>query len=172
MGSRSTHGILFDFYHKLKKDPSRLEILGDGNQRKSYVHVSDCVKGVIHATQTQSSPFEYYNLGTKDHVVIREIPEIVTEAMGLQNVEMVYTGGHKGAGWKGDVKFMTLAVDKIISTGWMYDLNSRQTLEKAVREIISALNDQRSRTLISRFQKCISNTVPLETQEFLIWPEG
>ncbi len=78
-------------------------------------------------------------IGTKDHVVIREIPEIVTEAMGLQNVEMVYTGGHKGAGWKGDVKFMTLAVDKIISTGWMYDLNSRQTLEKAVREIISEL---------------------------------
>jgi UDP-glucose 4-epimerase len=139
VGSRSTHGILFDFYHKLKKDPSKLEILGDGLQRKSYIHVSDCVRGVIHATKVQESPFEYYNLGTKDYVIIKEIPDIVTEAMGLRDVDYVFTGGHKGAGWKGDVKFMSLAVDKIIETGWMYELNSRQTLEKAVREIIAEL---------------------------------
>lgn len=139
VGSRSTHGILFDFYHKLKANPSSLEILGDGLQRKSYIHVSDCVEGVIHATDTQKSNFEYYNVGTKDYVVINQIPGIVTEAMGLQDVQYNYTGGHKGAGWKGDVKFMSLAVDKILSTGWKYRLNSTQTLEKAVREIISDL---------------------------------
>jgi UDP-glucose 4-epimerase len=139
VGSRSTHGILFDFYHKLKKDPAKLEILGDGLQRKSYIHVSDCVEGVIHATETQETMFEYFNVGTKDYAVINQIPGIVTEAMGLENVEYVYTGGHKGAGWKGDVKFMSLAVDKILATGWQYKLNSTQTLEKAVREIISDL---------------------------------
>ncbi len=141
VGSRSTHGILFDFYHKLMKDPSRLEILGDGLQRKSYIHVSDCVKGVIHATDDQESPFEYYNVGTRDYVEIKQIPQIVVEAMELDNVEFVYTGGHKGAGWKGDVKFMSLAVDKIISTGWEYDLDSKQTLELAIREIISDLKE-------------------------------
>ena len=140
VGSRSTHGILFDFYHKLKEDPKRLEILGDGLQRKSYIHVSDCVEGVIHATEYQKTPFEYYNLGTRDYVEIKEIPDIVCEAMGLDDVEYVYTGGHKGAGWKGDVKFMSLAVDKIISTGWMYELNSRETLERAIREIIEDLS--------------------------------
>jgi len=139
VGSRSTHGILFDFYHKLKNDPTSLEILGDGMQRKSYIHVSDCVDAVIHATETQESMFDYYNVGTADYVVIKEIPDIVCDALDLTDVEYRYTGGHKGAGWKGDVKFMSLAVDKIISTGWMYKLNSRQTLEKAVREIISDL---------------------------------
>ncbi|MGA1822432.1 MAG: NAD-dependent epimerase/dehydratase family protein [Thermoplasmatota archaeon] len=139
VGSRSTHGILFDFYHKLKGDPTSLQILGDGLQRKSYIHVSDCVDAVIHATENQDANFEYYNVGTKDYVVIKEIPDIVCEAMGLEDVKYNYTGGHKGAGWKGDVKFMSLSVDKIISTGWMYKLNSRQTLEKAVREIIADL---------------------------------
>lgn len=139
VGSRSTHGILFDFYRKLNKDPTRLEILGDGLQRKSYIHVTDCVRGVIHATKVQESPFEYYNLGTKDYVVIKEIPDIVTGAMGLKDVDYVFTGGHKGAGWKGDVKFMSLAVDKIIETGWMYKLNSHETLERAIREIIAEM---------------------------------
>ncbi|MGA1872879.1 MAG: NAD-dependent epimerase/dehydratase family protein [Thermoplasmatota archaeon] len=141
VGSRSTHGILFDFYHKLKKDPRRLEILGDGLQRKSYIHVSDCVEGVLHATETQGSMFEYYNVGTEDFAVINQIPGIVIEAMGLDNVELHYTGGHKGAGWKGDVKYMSLAVDKILSTGWRYRLNSIKTLERAIREIIFDLEN-------------------------------
>jgi len=139
VGSRSTHGILFDFYHKLKKDPTKLEILGDGLQRKSYIHVSDCVEGVLHATETQRTMFEYFNLGTDDYAVVNQIPGIVTEAMGLDDVEFHYTGGHKGAGWKGDVKFMSLAVDKIMGTGWKYRYNSVETLKLAVREIISDL---------------------------------
>jgi len=139
VGSRSTHGILFDFYHKLKQDPTRLEILGDGLQRKSYIHVSDCVEGVLHATETQKTDFEYFNVGTDGFAVINQIPGIVTEAMGLENVDFHYTGGHKGAGWKGDVKYMSLAVDKILATGWQYRYDSVQTLEKAVREIISDL---------------------------------
>ncbi|MBN1539843.1 MAG: NAD-dependent epimerase/dehydratase family protein [Candidatus Thermoplasmatota archaeon] len=139
VGSRSTHGILFDLYHKLKKDPKRLEILGDGLQRKSYIHVSDCVEGLLHATETQTSMFEYFNLGTDDYAVIKQIPGIVIDAMGLKNVELHYTGGHKGAGWKGDVKYMSLAIDKILATGWRYRYNSIETLKKAVREIISDL---------------------------------
>ncbi|MEA3557930.1 MAG: UDP-glucose 4-epimerase, partial [Candidatus Thermoplasmatota archaeon] len=97
--------------------------------------------GVIHATENQGSMFEYYNVGTSDYVEIKQIPDVVSEAMGLDEVEYVYTGGHKGAGWKGDVKFMSLAVDKILATGWNFKLNSRQTLEKAIREIISDLQD-------------------------------
>ena len=71
--------------------------------------------------------------------MIKEIPDIVTGAMGLKDVDYVFTGGHKGAGWKGDVKFMSLAVDKIIETGWMYKLNSHETLERAIREIIAEM---------------------------------
>ncbi|MBN1390303.1 MAG: NAD-dependent epimerase/dehydratase family protein [Candidatus Thermoplasmatota archaeon] len=137
VGSRSTHGILFDLYHKLKRDPTRLEILGDGLQRKSYIHVSDCVDAVLHATETQRSMFEYYNIGTKDHAVINQIPLIIIEAMGLKDVEVYYTGGHKGAGWKGDVKFMSLAVNKILATGWEFRYDSIESLKKAAKEIIS-----------------------------------
>jgi UDP-glucose 4-epimerase len=140
VGSRSTHGILYDFYHKLKRDPHKLEILGDGSQRKSYIHVTDCVEAVIHATEIQEGMMEYYNVGTGDHVEIREIPNIVCEAMGLRDVEYVFTGGFKGAGWKGDVKYMSLAIDRILATGWSYNLNSRQSLERAVREIIDDLS--------------------------------
>ncbi len=139
VGPRSTHGILIDFMRKLKKDPTRLEILGDGTQRKSYIHVSDCVEGVIHATETQRTQFEYFNVGTDDFIEIRHIPDIVVKAMGLNGVRYDYTGGHKGAGWKGDVKYMSLDIKKLLSTGWTYHHDSRGSLEKAASEIFKEL---------------------------------
>ncbi len=135
VGSRSTHGILVDFIRKLRTDPGKLEILGDGTQRKSYIHVSDCVRGVIDASSGQKSSFEHYNLGTDDSVSVTEIADIVKGAMGLENVRYDYTGGHGGAGWVGDVKVMSLSIDKIKKIGWMYKLDSRTSLDRAVREI-------------------------------------
>jgi len=143
VGSRSTHGILIDFVKKLLSDPSKLEILGDGMQRKSYIHVSDCVRGVIHATEVQTTPFEYYNLGTDDWILIRDIAEIVLAAMDLPKAQRVFTGGYRGAGWKGDVKLMSLSIDKIKATGWSYELDSRGSLERAVREIMADLGLQK-----------------------------
>ncbi|MCU0798201.1 MAG: SDR family NAD(P)-dependent oxidoreductase [Candidatus Thermoplasmatota archaeon] len=139
VGSRSTHGILIDLMRKLKKDPTRLEILGDGSQRKSYIHVSDCVDGVIHATEAQKTQFEYYNVGTDGFIEIRNIPDIVVRAMGLKDVRLEFTGGHKGAGWKGDVKYMSLDIRKLLSTGWTYHHDSRRSLEMAASEIFKEL---------------------------------
>jgi len=141
VGSRSTHGILFDFARKLMADPGRLEILGDGSQRKSYIHVSDCVRGVMEATEGQRSRFEYYNLGTDDSIEIKEIPDIVIRAMGLEGVEKVFTGGYKGAGWKGDVKYMSWSIEKMKASGGDHKLNTRQSLEKAIAEILAELAD-------------------------------
>ncbi len=139
VGPRSTHGILIDFMRKLKNDPTRLEILGDGTQRKSYIHVSDCVEGVIHATEGQRTLFEYYNVGTDDYIEIKNIPDIVVNAMGLKGVRFEFSGGHKGAGWKGDVKYMSLNIKKLLSTGWVYHHNSKQSLERAALEIYKEL---------------------------------
>lgn len=138
VGSRSTHGILVDFIRKLREDPARLEILGDGTQRKSYIHVSDCVEGMIHATQAQRASFEYYNLGTDDSVNVDGIADIVLEGMDLQGASKIFTGGYRGAGWKGDVKFMSLSIDKMRSAGWTYELNSEQSLRTALKELLES----------------------------------
>jgi len=136
VGSRSTHGILIDFINKLKKDPTSLEILGDGTQMKSYIHVSDCVRGMRFATERQVGMFEYFNLGTDDSTTVTRIAHIVIEAMGLQDVELVYTGGYRGAGWKGDVKYMSLKIDKIKELGWNYRMNSEKSLRSACEELL------------------------------------
>jgi len=137
VGSRSTHGILIDLARKLMADRTKVDVLGDGTQQKSYIHVSDCVEGVLHATEVQRTPFEYYNLGTDDWILVRDIADVVLQGMGLTRAKKVFTGGHKGAGWKGDVKFMSLSIAKMKATGWGYRYNSRQSLEKALEEILS-----------------------------------
>jgi UDP-glucose 4-epimerase len=139
VGPRSTHGILIDLARKLMADPSHVDVLGDGTQQKSYIHVSDCVEGVLHATEVQRTPFEYYNLGTDDWILVRDIVDVILKGMGLESARKVFTGGYKGAGWKGDVKLMSLAIGKIRSTGWNYRFNSKQSLEKALSELLPEL---------------------------------
>jgi UDP-glucose 4-epimerase len=137
VGSRSTHGILIDLARKLMADRTKVDVLGDGTQQKSYIHVSDCCEGVLHATEVQRTPFEYYNLGTDDWILVRDIVDVILGGMGLESARKNFTGGHKGAGWKGDVKFMSLSIDKIRATGWNYRYNTRQSLERALSEILS-----------------------------------
>ncbi|HEX2924507.1 MAG TPA: UDP-glucose 4-epimerase, partial [Chloroflexota bacterium] len=81
---------------------------------------------------------EIYNLGSKDWMTVKDIADIVTEEMGLQDVEYQWTGGVKGGrGWVGDVKKMLLAVDKLESRGWEPRLNSKEAIRRAVQEIIA-----------------------------------
>lgn len=139
IGKRSNHGVIYDFINKLRRTPERLEILGDGTQRKSYLHVSDTVEGMLHVFEhfrKGSDVVDYYNLGNDDWITVREIAEIVSEEMGL-NPEFVFTGGVDGGrGWKGDVKFMRLSIEKAKKTGWRPRLNSYEAVRKTVRELL------------------------------------
>ncbi|MFQ6127838.1 MAG: NAD-dependent epimerase/dehydratase family protein [Thermoplasmata archaeon] len=138
VGSRSTHGVIHDFVEKLRRDPSRLEILGrDPGTVKSYCHISDCVQALIHGWKVLSEPVEIFNIGSEDAIDVKRIADIVTEEMGLEDVAYRWTGGvDDGRGWKGDVREMLLSVEKLKSTGWRPRYSSEDAVRLATRELI------------------------------------
>lgn len=97
-GERSRHGIMFDFFHKLRRDPSRLEVLGDGKQDKSCLHVSDCVSATLLAWKMQEKAFDVFNVGGAEKRTADDIASLVSSAMGL-GPELSHTCS--GGGWKG-----------------------------------------------------------------------
>jgi len=142
IGERSNHGVIYDFINKLRKNPERLEILGDGTQRKSYLHVSDTVDGMLYLFEefkNEGKIYDIYNLGSEDWITVKEIAEIVSKAMNL-DPEFYFTGGVDGGrGWKGDVKFMRLSIKKAKSRGWKPRMNSYQAVERTVRELLESI---------------------------------
>lgn len=136
VGSRGTHGITVDFINKLRENPAQLEILGDGKQEKSYLHVSECVNAIIFAMENSKREINIFNIGSEDTISATGIGKIVVEEMGLSNVSFAYTGGSRG--WKGDVPKMRLAIEKLKEIGWKPVYSS----EKSVRETARALLDE------------------------------
>lgn len=134
VGKRSTHGVIYDFVNKLEKNPSELEILGDGTQCKSYFLVDDCIDAMIHTIALQKKQVELYNIGSVDMIDVTELAKIVVSELGLKDVKFRYTGGVDGGrGWKGDVKLMQLSIDKLISSGYIPKSNSREAVRETVR---------------------------------------
>jgi UDP-glucose 4-epimerase len=140
VGDRSNHGVTFDFHRKLLKDPSRLEILGDGRQNKSYCHVSDCVWGILSAeSAARGRRYDVFNIGSEDMIDVVTIAKIVTEEMGLKSVRFDFTGGVEGGrGWKGDVKVMRLAVDKLQASGWRPRFGSAEAIRLTARSLVGS----------------------------------
>ncbi len=114
-GPGSTHGVMFDFFKKLKSDPSRLEILGNGKQEKSYLYVSDCVSATLAASAKQKAVFEAYNVGSREKASVNEIARLACASLNA-SPKLSYTGGERG--WTGDVKAMLLDTAKIEKLGW------------------------------------------------------
>jgi UDP-glucose 4-epimerase len=133
VGSRSTHGITVDFIRKLRENPSLLEILGDGKQEKSYLHVSECVDAILFAIEKSKEDVNIFNIGSEDTISATKIAETIVEEMKLSNVSFTYTGGKRG--WKGDVPKMRLGIEKLKEIGW----NPIYSSEKSVRETARAL---------------------------------
>ncbi len=134
IGSRSTHGVIYDFINKLKKDPSRLTILGDGRQSKSYLHVSDCVDAMLFAVERQGGPVNIFNIGSEDRIDVTSIARMVAAEMGLNGVVLEYTGGVRG--WAGDVPCMCLSIDRIKALGWRPKHNSEESVRECIRSLI------------------------------------
>jgi UDP-glucose 4-epimerase len=141
VGSRSRHGILWDFIQKLRTNPNELEILGDGTQIKSYVHVTDCINAVFLSAESflqSDRRVEVYNLSSPDQVSVKRIAEIVVEELGLRGVKVKFTGGVDGGrGWFGDVKVMHLSVAKLMRLGWRPKLNSEGAIRAAAKELVA-----------------------------------
>jgi UDP-glucose 4-epimerase len=137
VGSRQTHGVTLDFIKKLSKDPSKLTILGDGNQYKSYIHISDIVKAVLLANKSNKQ-YDVYNVATGDYITVKEIANLVVSNMKLNNVIFEYSGGNKG--WKGDVAKVILNTDKIRNLGWKNILNTKEAISKSILDILKDLS--------------------------------
>lgn len=132
VGNRLRHGVIYDFIHKLRENPEELEILGDGEQEKSYIHIDDCVKAMEIGLRAGGG-FNVLNIGTESQVKVREIAEIVSEEMGL-DPEFKYAGGSRG--WIGDVPKMLLVPEKLKELGWKSEYGSREAVRKATRELL------------------------------------
>lgn len=140
VGSRSNHGVIYDFVKKLQKNNSTLEVLGDGKQTKSYVHVNDCIDGFFFSALNKKNKVELFNMGNVDDTNVLKIAEIVIEMLGLKNVEIKITGGVDGGrGWKGDVKKMNLDISKLKNLGWSPKISSDEAVKLSTTEILQEL---------------------------------
>jgi UDP-glucose 4-epimerase len=115
LGPRYTHGHVMDFWRKLKRDPSRLEVLGDGRQRKSYLHVSDCVAAILVAVDRAPGPIGIYNLGHDESIVVDHSIAIISRTLGV-SPRLEYGGGQRG--WVGDSPRIELDIRRIRGLGW------------------------------------------------------
>ena len=136
VGARGTHGVIFDFIHKLKADPTRLEVLGDGRQERSYMEVRDCAAAMLHLVATADEPINCYNLGSSDTCSVRRIAEIVVAESGLPDVSIEYTGGDRG--WAGDVPKAMLDASRMAAAGYTPKFDS----EGAVRHTTMVLFEE------------------------------
>lgn len=131
IGPRLTHGAVFDFIRKLRKNPKELEILGDGTQCKPYIYVLDLVDAIVKLTDEFKPGEEVYNISVKSEgTTVTHIAEIVVDVLGLSDVEFKYTGGDRG--WKGDVPRFAYDISKVLATGW----EPKHTSDEAVRQTV------------------------------------
>jgi UDP-glucose 4-epimerase len=130
VGSKQTHGVTYDFVRRLREDPTRLRILGDGQQSKSYIHVSDVVAAILTLTDRGWDGYEVFNAGTGEHVTVTEIADLVVRRMRLTDVHYEYTGGARG--WAGDVPVVRFRSDKLASRGWRCAHSSLEALADSI----------------------------------------
>jgi UDP-glucose 4-epimerase len=129
LGPRYTHGHVMDFWRKLKADPSRLEVLGDGRQRKSYLHVHDCVSAMLVAVDRAPGPISIFNLGHDESILVNQSIAIISRTLGI-TPRLEYTGGQRG--WVGDSPRIELAIARIRALGW----SPTRTIEESIIETL------------------------------------
>ena len=137
VGARGTHGVIFDFIHKLHRDKSSLEVLGNGRQEKSYMEVIDCAKAMIHVVKNTSEQINCYNLGTKDTCSVRRIAEIVLEETKCEDADIQYTGGDRG--WAGDVPKSMLDPQRLFDIGFEPMFNSEDAIRHTARCLVNEI---------------------------------
>jgi UDP-glucose 4-epimerase len=129
LGERYTHGHIFDFYKKLSDDPTRLHVLGDGKQRKSYLYVHDCIDAMLLTVRLLNNKVHVLNLGTDEASRVNDSIQWITERLGV-HPELTYAGGERG--WIGDSPFILLDTRRICALGWKPKLTIREGVLRTV----------------------------------------
>lgn len=136
IGPRLTHGVIFDFIRKLRRNPKELEILGDGKQCKPYIYVIDLVGAIARLTGDFKKGEEIFNISVESEgTTVTHIAEIVVDVLGLKDVKFNYTGGDRG--WKGDVPRFKYDISKVLSTGWKPKYSSDEAVEQTVKDALN-----------------------------------
>ena len=130
LGERYTHGHVFDFYNKLKADPSRLKVLGNGKQRKSYLYIQDCLDALLLAIEKSREKVNIFNLGVDDYCEVNDSIGWICEELRVKPL-LEYTGGDRG--WIGDNPFIFLDTQKIQSINWQPKLSIKESVIKTVK---------------------------------------
>ncbi len=137
VGARGTHGVIFDFIHKLHNNRNQLEVLGNGLQEKSYMEVEDCAMSMIHVVENTNEQINCFNLGTNDTCSVRRIAEIVLEECKCEDAEIQYTGGDRG--WAGDVPKSMLDPGRLIELGFKPNFSSEEAVRHTARCLVQEI---------------------------------
>ena len=137
LGERYTHGHVLDFYKQLREHPDHLRVLGDGNQRKSYLYVNDCLDAILHVMGKETARaakhrVEIYNLGTPEFCQVTDSIGWICGHLGLKP-RLDFTGGERG--WVGDNPFIFLDTKKVQATGWKPKLTIQQSIIRTLEWI-------------------------------------
>ena len=141
VGPRQTHGVGYDFIRRLKADPTRLCILGDGSQKKSYIHVDDVLAAIRVADERAAGSYDVFNVASEDYITVSEIADLSVRVSGLSPAEVKYefTGGDRG--WKGDVPIVRFDCSKIKALGW----KARRSSSEAITDSMKAMHEELAR---------------------------
>ena len=141
VGPRQTHGVGYDFVRQLLANSSRLNVLGNGLQSKSYIHVSDVIAAVLTAARAPVDPFATFNVATLDYITVKEIADLAIETVvgDPSKTSVSFAGGDRG--WRGDIPIVRLNSDRIRGLGWSNRYTTREALQLSLE---SLLQDSRS----------------------------
>jgi len=142
IGRRASHGVIYDFINKIMRNPEELEILGDGNQTKSYIYIDDCIDAMFagfNDADTDTKRVHIFNIGTSDMISVRRIAEIVCTEMHV-SPRFKFTGGRRG--WVGDVPVMLLDATKLRNLGWKQRYNSEEAVRRATKDLLAHYQSQ------------------------------
>jgi len=139
VGPFPTHGVIYDFIRKLMADPTRLPMLGDGEQSKPYVHVEDCLDGMMFGQDRAHEEVNCYTLAVPDQTSVNEIAQWTIEEMGLdpERVRIERSGGKRG--WPGDVTQVKLDTRRMEALGWRPKMSSGEAVRRTIRECVEQL---------------------------------
>lgn len=135
VGPRLTHSVVYDFVHRLQKDPRHLRILGNGEQRRSYLSVHDIVKAIEVVTRQAQSPVSVFNVAGSDTISVNMVADIICEEMGVAGVQYEFSGGP--VGWNGDVPAVTMDSSLIRALGWKESVGAAEAVRLATRALIA-----------------------------------
>lgn len=134
VGPRQTHGVVYDFVRKIQAESGHLDVMGDGSQSKSYIHVSDVLDAVMLLVEHPPAVFDVYNVGTDEYTTVAEIAEMTATYLGVPDIELRF--GPEPRGWKGDVPIVRFSSAKIRELGWTNRHSTREALEDSIAAIL------------------------------------